>query len=222
MFTHVGPPIELPKLTSQTSASGVRHYTTPEGTFPSITTVLGHKEKPWLKEWTQMLGADKAKKEQQRCSARGDAVHELVEKYLDNRENFTRGYDPKYIKGFNQLKSYLNKIDNIRVQEAALYSEVLKIAGRVDCIAEYEGVLSIVDFKTSNNNKTETMVEDYYKQCTAYSLMWYELTGELIDNIVILMYVEKGLVPLVFKQKVEDWIGPLTKTVNEYHTQVGE
>lgn len=218
MFEHIGAPVDLPDLKAKTLPSGIRHYTTPEGNeYPSITTVLGHKEKPWLKEWQNMLGAEKAKKETKRCADRGTAVHELIEHYLNNEDDFTRGYSPEYVKGFNQLKFRLNHINNIRMQEAALYSDDLRLAGRVDCIGEYDGVLSVIDFKTSNNNKDKSMIEDYFLQCTAYAIMWYEMTGEPIEDIVILMTVEKGMVPLIFKEKIDKYVSPLLQRIDEYY-----
>ena len=218
MFTHLGAPTHIPEITATTSKSGVRHYTTPDGNqYPSITTMLGHKEKPWLADWQNMLGKSKAKKETERCAARGTAVHELIEKYLNNEDDFTRGYDPEFVKGFNQLKFRLNRINNIRLQEVGLYSNRLKIAGRVDCIGEYDGVLSVIDFKTSNNNKNKEMIEDYFLQCTFYALAWFELTGEPIEDIVILMTVEKGMVPLVFKEKIDKYVEPLLQRINEYY-----
>ena len=154
MFIHTPPKIAFPELRVEQSATGKRFYVTPEDNkYPSITTMLGHKEKPWLNEWKTMLGPDKAAKETKRCADRGTAIHEMAEKYLDNEEGFTKGYASEYVRGFNQLKMRLNRVNNIRLQEAALYSDTLKLAGRVDCIGEYDGVLSVVDFKTSNNNK---------------------------------------------------------------------
>ena len=128
-----------------------------------------------------------------------------------------KSYDPKHVAGFNQIKVRLNKIDNIRAQEVPLYSDSLKVAGRVDCIGEYDGQLAIIDFKTSNNNKDRDMIEDYYLQCTAYSIMWEEMTGEHINNIVIIMSVERGMVPLVFRETTDKYIEPLVKRVVEYH-----
>lgn len=216
-FTHL-PPCDLPELNVEQSSTGKRFYVTPQGNkYPSITTVLGHKEKPWLNEWRNMLGTKKADKETKRCADRGEAVHELIEKYLDNESEFMRGYKPEYVAGFNQLKFYLNRVNNIRTQEAALYSDTLKVAGRVDCIGEYNGKLSIIDFKTSNNYKDKSMIEDYFKQCTGYAIMWNELTGEPIENITILMTVEKGLVPLVFEEKIDKYVKPLLVDIDNFY-----
>lgn len=217
MFDYIDIPT-IPELTVENSASGRRYYVTPNGDrYPSITTVLGAKEKPYLANWRHMLGDKKADREQKRCADRGTAIHEMCEKYLFNDENPTKGFAAEHVRGFNQLKFRLNKINNIRAQEVALYCDYLKVAGRVDCIGEYEGVPSIIDFKTSNNNKDASMIEDYFKQCTFYALAWEELSGELIEDIVILMSVEKGMVPMVHKEKIENWIPSLLKDIHNFN-----
>ena len=216
MFIHkeAPPKVELPDKI----VDGKRWYTTPGGIkYPSVTTVLGAKEKPWLENWQNMLGPDKAKKETKRCAERGTAVHLLAERYLNNEEDPTRGEPALAKKLFNQLKLRLNKIDNIRAQEVPLYSDTLKIAGRVDCVAEYEGVLSIIDFKTSNNNKDTKMVEDYRLQCTAYALMYDEMFDVFIEDIVVLIAVEKGIMPLLFKDKIDNYVEPLVERINMFY-----
>lgn len=218
-FTHVSKP-DLPTLKVVTLPNGKRHYTTPEGLkYPSVTTVLGDQDKPWLTDWRNSLGKEKADAETKRAGERGDAVHKLAEIYLNNEltSEITKPYKPELVNWFNKVKLNLNKVDNIRIQEAALYSDVLRVAGRVDCIGEYEGVLSIIDFKTSTNAKVKAMVYDYYLQTTAYALMWEEMTGEHIDDIVIIMSVEKGMGPLIFKEKVHKYISPLMKRINKYY-----
>ena len=139
----------------------------------------------------------------------------MAEKFLNNDEYPTKGYSTDNIKLFNQIKFKLRQVDNIRLQEAPLYSHVLKLAGRVDCVGEYDGVLAIVDFKTSNNNKDLSMIHDYFLQCTAYAIMWHELTGEAIEDIVIIMAVEKGMVPLVFRDKIDKYVGPLLQRIKD-------
>lgn len=216
-FIHL-PKIELPVVVREQNLVGKRWYRTPEGNkYPSITTVLGHEEKPWLNEWRQSLGREKADKETARCAERGTNIHALVEKYLNNQTNFTSGFLPEYVKGFNQLKLRLNNINNIRSQEAGLYSDTLGVAGTVDCVAEYEGVVSVIDFKTSNRDKDTSMVQDYFLQTAAYAIMWAERTGEPIDDLVILMSVEKGMVPLVFKDKIDKYVEPLVKRIKAYN-----
>lgn len=219
MITHIKPSVAIPELKATTTNSG-RTYQIPSGEkYPSITTMLGHKEKPWLADWQNMLGANKAAKETKRCSDRGTAVHEMVEKFLNNEEDPTKGYSPDHIKGFNQLKFKLKNVDNIRTQEASLYSKQLRIAGRVDCVGEYNGKLSIIDFKTSNGIKDRDMIEDYFLQCTAYAIMWHELTNESITNITVLMCVERGMVPLVFEDTIDKYVEPLLTRIAQYYRE---
>lgn len=216
-FTHITPPVELVDLKSTTNPIKGRFYTTPEGNvYPSITTVLGAKEKPWLEDWTKMLGPQKAAKETKRCADRGSATHSMIEKYLQNQEDVTKGHVIEHVKMFNQFRFLLNRIDNIYAQEVALYSDTLRMAGRVDCIGEYNGVLSIIDFKTANNNKDAQMIEDYFLQCTAYAIMWHERTGIPISDITVLISVEKGLVPLVFQEKIDKYVKPLLQRRHQY------
>lgn len=220
IFKHTNKPI-FQELSAKVT-NGQRWYATPNGVkYPSVTTILGAKEKPYLKEWQESLGIAKAKKETARCSDRGTAVHEMAEHYLDNKENPTKGHSAANVRMFNQLKFKLNKINNIRVQEVPMYSDVLKVAGRVDVVGEYEGVLSIIDFKTSNNNKTEEMVEDYFLQCTAYAIMYHEMFGVAIDDIVILIAVEKGMAPMVYRKKIDDYVKPLLERINMFYKKNG-
>ncbi len=198
---------------------GKRYYTTPDGEkYPSITTVLGSGPKPWLDAWKTALGPDKAAKETKRCADRGTALHDMVEKYLKNVDDPTEGHDRTNVGMFNQIRMQLNRrIGEIRAQEIPLYSHSLKVAGRVDCVAEYDGVLSIVDFKTANSNKTDDMIEDYFLQCTAYAVMYYEMYGVPIDQIVVVIAVEKGMMPLVFKREIFDYLKPLQSRIAAYY-----
>jgi len=204
-------------LDVETTSKG-RFYTTPAGNvYPSVTTVLDAKEKPWLNDWRQSLGEFRADFEKKRTADRGEAVHKMIEKHLANDPNPTFEQFPDHVGEFNSVRLKLKSVNNIYVQEAALYSDSLKLAGRVDCIADWEGTIAVVDFKTSTNDKYKSMIEDYYLQTTAYALMFHEMYDIQIDNIVIIMSVEKGMVPLVFKERVENWIQPLILRINTYH-----
>ncbi len=221
MFTHIDTP-NIPNIEQLNKVGGLRYYRTPDGNeYPSVTTILGAKEKPYLDKWRAMLGKDKAAKETNRCADRGTAVHEMAEKYLNNVEGYNKGYKPADVKNFNKMRFALNKINNIRRQEVGLYSDRFKYAGTVDCVGEFQGKLSIIDFKTSTNNKDYTMIHDYFKQCTAYALAWFELTGEPIEDIVIIIAVERGLAPLVFKEKIENWIAPLLDDIDVFNAKHG-
>lgn len=217
MFTHLD--IIKPHDVEVINGPKGRFYVSPTNGkhYPSITTMLGAKEKPFLKEWRNMLGEDKAKKEMQRCADRGTAVHEMIEHYINNEENPTKGYAPEHIREFNQVRLKLNKITNVYTQEVALYSDTLKIAGRVDCIGEYEGKLAVIDFKTSNGDKKNSMIEDYWLQTTFYALAFQEMYGIQIDDLVIIMSTEKGIVPLVFKDRVDNHIDSLVERINTFY-----
>lgn len=220
MFVHLNTVEPLP-LKSVDGPKG-RFYTTPAGNkYPSITTILSHGEKPWLTDWRNSLGPVKADKEMRRAAERGTAVHLMLERRLQNDSNPTRDQHVDHIAEFNSLKFHVKKVNNILLQEAALYSDVLKVAGRVDCIAEYDGKLAIIDFKTSNRDKNRNMIQDYFLQTTAYALMVGEMYDIHIEDIVILMSVERGAVPLMFKGKVDDYIQPLVERINKYYNIVG-
>lgn len=195
-----------------------RAYVTPAGArYPSITTVLGAQEKPHLEAWRQSLGPLAAAHETKRAGDRGSAVHDMIEKFLMNDSAPTKGYDANLVNEFNSLKLHLRRINNIYAQEVAMFSDALRVAGRVDCIAEWDGVLSVIDFKTSTTPKSEDMIGDYFLQATAYSIMFEEMYGISPDQIVILMSVERGVVPLIFKKDVEPYIEPLILRVHKYH-----
>jgi len=219
MFTHVSIP-KLPVVIPR-HTRGKHFYETPEGKiYPSVTTMLGYKEKPYLTDWRNSLGASRADEETKRCAERGTSVHDMAEKYLNNKKypELTKKHLRLHVNLFNQLRTRLKQIDNIKATEVSLYSDTLKLAGTVDCVGEYTKIKSIIDFKTSNNNKTKEMIDDYFKQCAAYAIMWYEMTGELIENLVIIMAVERGIIPLIFQDNLQNWLIPLQEDIKYYFT----
>lgn len=219
MFIHLDTitPVDL----RTTEGPRGRFYHTPEGNkYASITTILGSVEKPYLTDWRNSLGSIKADKEMKRAADRGSAVHAMIENFLNNDPNPSQGHKIEHVTEFNSLRLYLKNINNILTQETALWSDVLKTAGRVDCVGEYKGKLAIIDFKTSNNSKTHAMIEDYWLQVTAYAIMFQERYNIQIDNAAIIMSVEKG-VPLVFTKPIESFIEPLVQRINTYHKTKG-
>jgi CRISPR/Cas system-associated exonuclease Cas4 (RecB family) len=141
----------------------------------------------------------------------------MIEDYLNNKPTPTAGHLPQHITEFNQVRLKLSKIGLIYTQEIPLYSDVLKVAGRVDCIGEYEGKLCVIDFKTSNGDKTKSMIGDYWLQTTAYAIMFQEMYDIQIDDLVILMSSERGIVPLVFKDVVDNHIDELVLRITKYY-----
>ena len=220
MFNHLK--VELPPITA-TTTDGVRLYETPEGNkYPSITTILSLRNKKGLMEWRKKVGNEVANYVAGKAARRGTHVHHMCEDYLNNvYTNFPSDWE-KHKKNFlpyclfTQLKEQvLSKIDNIHAQEAGLYSDKYKVAGRVDCIAEYNGVLSIIDFKTSTKERNDEWNENYYIQCSAYAEMYEERTGTEIEQIVILCVTEDGTVQEFVKEKY-DYLGALVETAAEW------
>ena len=220
MFNHV--PVELPAITA-TNKNGVRLYETPEGNkYPSITTVLSVRNKKGLMEWRKRVGNDVANHISRTAAARGTKVHHMCEDYLNNVESDWPDKWEKHKKDFlpyclfNRLKEEaLSNMDNIYAQEAGLYSDKYKVAGRVDCIAEYKGTLSIIDFKTSTKEKNDEWNENYYIQASAYAEMFGERTGIEISQIVILVVTEDGTVQEFIKDK-QEYLNRLSETIKTW------
>ena len=216
MFNYC-PPLQLPDLKSETFLDGKRYYTLPDGTkLTSVTTVLGAMKKDAIMAWRKRVGEAEANRVSKKATGRGTNVHTLCERYLNNEDMGT--IMPDALEMFLSLKPLLNKINNIHYQEQALWSKQLGLAGRVDCIGEYNGVLSIIDFKTSRKIKTKVQIEDYFWQTAAYALMYEEMIGVPIHNLVIIMAVEDEQ-PLVFEEKTEDHIDGLVKAIQFYKNQ---
>lgn len=213
MFTFC-PPKQLQDLQSQTFPDGKRYYSLPDGTrLPSVTTVIGAKKKEAIMAWRRRVGDEVANKISKQATSRGTNVHTLCERYLRNES--LGDIMPDALEMFKSIKPHLHKINNIHYQEQALWSTKIGMAGRVDLIAEWEGKLSVIDFKTSKKIKMAEDIQDYFAQCTAYSAMYEELVGNPIDQIVILMAVENDK-PLIFIEKTEDHLNNLLDHISFY------
>ena len=206
MFTHVDHGITLPKCTRKTTPQG-RKYFTPEGnTYPSVTTVLSIHGKHALEAWKKRVGEEQAKKISNQASVRGTAVHKLAEDYLDNRHDWKENHMPSNLFSFQQIKPILDKrIDNVWFQEAFLYSDYLETAGQVDCIAEFDGKLSIIDFKTSRKKKQKDWIKNYFMQESFYAVAFEERTKKPITQLVTIITVD-GDCPQVFIEHRDDHI----------------
>ena len=216
MFNYC-PPRDLQDLKSTTFPDGKRYYTLPDGTkLPSVTTVIGAKGKQAILEWRKRVGEEVANKISRQATSRGTNMHTMCEYYLNNETKPPDNVMPDAKEMFISIKPYLNKINNIHYQEVGLWSNELGLAGRVDCIGEYDGVLSVIDFKTSKKIKERNSILDYFWQTTAYALMYEELVGVPIHDLVIIMAVDNEP-PLIFKEKTEDHIEGLVKAIDFYH-----
>lgn len=201
MFNHV--PVEIGKLV-QVNAKGGRYYETPSGAkYPSVTSVTRLHNQESIQAWKDKVGEEEANKISRRALARGNTIHSLAEKYLlnegDKSDDFTRS-------DFGQMIPYLDKINNIHCLETQLYSDHLQTAGTVDCIGEYDGKLTVIDFKTSAKLKKREWVKDYFMQCSAYAVMYEERTGTPIERLLLIINVEDEGIQLM-DGKRDDYIG---------------
>lgn len=219
MFEHVKVDLGYDDLDAVTSETG-RLYETPDGVkYPSITTVLSILSEEGIRKWKERVGEEEAAKISYRASTRGTAVHEIIEKYIDNIESFKDGYTPNIIASFLAVKPILdNRIRRVFAQEAPLYSKHLGVAGRVDCVAEFDGVLSIIDFKTSRKLKKKEYITNYFMQESAYAIMWEERTGMPIVQLVTIIAVDDEM-PQVFIEHRDNWTKPLLETIKKYNNR---
>src|SRR6056300_1368159 len=214
MFKHVKIGLGYDDLESVTEESG-RRYATPTGTkYPSITTVLSILSKDSIARWRKRIGEEKANQITFRASQRGTSVHELIEKYINNDSKYLSGYMPNIVANFLSVKDILDeRIGKVYGQELPLYSDHLRLAGRVDCVAEFDGKISIIDFKTSRKLKRREYIENYFCQEAGYAVMWEERTGMPIEQLVTIIAVDDEN-PQVFIESRDKWIGKLIETTD--------
>ncbi len=213
-FNHEKIDIGYKDLDAETTDSG-RTYNTPDGkSYPSITTVLSILNEHIIQAWRDRVGEEEANRISGKASNRGTRVHSIVEKYLNN-EDTTKAL-PHIRQSLENLKPVLDDhIGTIFGLEVPLYSNHLGVAGRCDCIAQYNGVPSIIDFKTSRYIKKKEKISNYFAQGAAYSIMWEERTGMVVPNIVIIMDVDHEK-PSVFVEHRDNWTDLLHNTIDEY------
>ena len=205
----------------------MRFYETADGSgfYPSVTTVLGktmHEDKAnALKKWQQALGSVEADRRSREAADNGTAVHLLIERFLKGEPLYQPGEEKneKAFAAFNSLKLKLAKIDEIWGLEVPLYSHLLKLAGRCDCIGVYRGKPSIIDFKTAGRLKSEADIEDYKLQLCAYSIMHNELFDTDIQDGVILMAGANGF-PQEFKVPLLDYVQPLLNRIDKFYASL--
>lgn len=205
MFNHTKPP-EIVELETET-IDGKRFYVTPSGKkYPSVTTVSSFLSAKSIKEWRKRVGKEKASRISTQAAVRGTAVHQLCEDYINNVEDYTKKHMPVNIQAFNSIKPILDQnIDNVVMQECPLYSDYLEVGGRVDCIAEWDGVLSVIDFKTSRKTKKKEWIKGYMMQESAYCVMFEERTKIPIRQIVTVITVDNEE-PQVFVEDRDNFI----------------
>ena len=218
MFKHI--PVEIDQLKRKNTEKG-RRYQTPSGVlYPSVTTILSHKSKPFIDAWKKRIGEKEANRSSSRAAKRGTSMHKLVEYHLLNETNLheegVQSLDMLDKEMYmNNMKPLLSDIDNIRALEATMYSDHLRLGGQADCIAEYKGRLSVIDFKTSNKRKTRSQCYNYFIQCSAYAIMFEERTGIPVDQTVILM-AQQDDGPAVFTATRDEFVPKLLDARDDY------
>ena len=222
VFNHVGPAGTLDELPTQ-NVEGRRFYKSPKGHwYPSVTTVVSKQSIEGIKKWEERVGWVKAEKIRRESSWRGTQYHTIVEYYLNNettKVNEVKGL-PSYLFGFS--REVLDRIDNIHLLEAPLYSDDLRIGGRVDCIAEFDNELAIIDFKTTKNLKKVEHLEKFFVQEAAYAYMYYELTGIEVDKLVTLSVAEDGTMQVEQRYDKNPYMDTLVDWINIYHEEINE
>jgi genome maintenance exonuclease 1 len=210
IFQHIHH--DITKLVRVDSESG-RVYQTPSGkAYPSVTSVLGLLGKAEILAWRKAVGEEEATRISTRAARRGSAIHSLCEDYLLNKDVEPGPFD---LETFRSISPYLDRINNIHCLETQLYSDHLQVAGTVDCIAEFDGKLSIIDFKTSKRIKSRDDIHGYFMQTAAYAVMFEERTGIPVGRLVIIMSVDDDK-PLLFQEKRDDWINRFIELREDY------
>jgi len=215
IFNHVD--LILPKLERET-IDGIRYYKVPDEDeilrLFSITSVTSHVNREIFVKWRKRIGEAEAEKITKAATSRGTDMHSLVENYLYNKELPSVPPLPDFL--FKIAKAELNRINNIHALEGSLYSKQLGIAGTVDCIAEYNGELAIIDFKTSKKPKPREWIDHYFVQCMAYGCMLYEITGIMVKKLVIIMACENGECVVYEEYDKSKYIKLLTEYIGEF------
>ena len=201
---------------------GVRFYKLPKTDkyYPSVTSITSFKNAKFFKEWRTKIGEDEANRITARATQRGTAFHSIAEDYINGELDLDKYLDnnPLSVRMFQSAKDTLNRINNIHCLESFLYSHYLGLAGRVDCIAEFDGELAVIDFKTSTKEKKEEHIENYFVQETAYAAMFLERTGIEVKKIVTLIATEEGSIQIFQKHNLDDYLQLLKSYIKEFVT----
>jgi len=214
-FIHEKIDMGYEKLDRAEHADGRRYVTLDGNAYPSVTTVLSIINEDKIREWKQRVGEEKANKIGLQAANRGTAVHNIIEKYINNED--TSDFMPHVQQSLQNLKPLIDKhVTKVFATECPLYSDHLKLAGTCDAIVEWDGVPTIVDWKTSRRPKKKTDIPNYFCQLAAYAVMWEERTGMPCNNTRIVMDVD-NFHPVMYKEKRDDWIDMMIDTRDEYN-----
>jgi|TARA_B100000287_G_scaffold135224_1_gene127212 genome maintenance exonuclease 1 len=218
-FTFVDVDLKVPEV-EPVNQDGIRFYPIPgaDKYYPSVTSITSFQNAKFFKEWRTKVGEDEANRITARATQRGTAFHSITEDYVKGELNLDRYLEnnPLSVRMFQSAKSTLNRIDKIHCLETFLYSHYLGLAGRVDCIGEFDGELAVIDFKTSTKEKQENYIEHYFVQETAYAAMFLERSGIEVKKIVTLIATEEGSVQVFQKYNLDDYLQLLKSYIEEF------
>ena len=221
-------------LEQDNSGPNGRVYHAPKGTYPSITNVLYEiVSKPGIQAWRESIGKEEADKISRKAARRGSRIHSYIEKYLEGDENYLDKAPADHMELVKLAIPQIDeKIDNIRGVELGMWSEGLRVAGTSDLVADYEGELAVIDWKTATYIKKEKYIHTYILQGTAYCRMLYELYGLIPKKVVICSLIRFDPMkynPLMDQDIYVDWkvfnpldyIKELKSVVDTYHYKMG-
>jgi genome maintenance exonuclease 1 len=216
-FIHLANRPELSFGMTTENVNGKRIYVTPDGDkYPSITTILGEFSKTSIQEWRKRVGETEANKISGKASRRGTSLHSVCESYIKNEDGYLDGQTPNIVELFKNIEPFLERIDNVHGVELGLYSKHFGVAGRTDLIAEFDGVLSAIDYKTSNRIKKKDWCESYFAQGAFYAVAYEELTKIPVSQVVIVIAVDNEQ-PQLFVEKRDDWIDKIWEAKKLYY-----
>lgn len=207
--------VTLDENVNSVDTNNGRRYQTPDGVFPSVTTVTGWKKRAFFAKWRR-----DNPEESKRVLSRGTKLHSIIEAYLKNDHGSVLLTNAGTCESdlFFEMQESIDRIGTIQAIEVPLWSKRVGLAGRTDCIGEFDGTPSVIDFKSSTYPKSEDAIQDYFMQATAYSLMWQDRTGVELRNIAILIGVEDGGCQ-VFTADPREYIADLADAIKFYRSE---
>ena len=219
MFKFIDVNLKVPEVEA-VNQDGVRYYPIPgaDKYYPSVTSITSFQNAKFFASWRKRIGEDEANRITARATQRGTAFHSITEDYIKGELNLDRYLEnnPLSVRMFQSAKDTFDRIDNIHCLETFLYSHYLGLAGRVDCIAEFDNELAVIDFKTSTKQKQENYIEHYFVQETAYAAMFLERTGIEVKKVVTLIATEEGSIQVFEKYNLDDYLHLLKSYIEEF------
>lgn len=196
-----------------------RTYHTPDGSYPSLTTILGKTaNNPWLSAWKARVGEEEAARISKEATDRGTLIHSFAERHFNGERIWEELREqPLDVRQMTRdlIKVVEPGVDEIFGQEQILWSNKYKYAGRTDMVGIWKGKPAIIDFKTSKKPKQATQIRDYFIQCCGYAVAHNEMYGTGIKDIVVAITVD-GKEPQLFEKTAPPFLYELQNRRAEY------